>query len=144
MSTFLVSYINKKKERITEGELRCEELEKYLTKVKAPKTIWLAEDSSGILSKVTYDSVTNQMVGLVLPIHQETGIPIKYSFTPKSSRDIEEYCKRPKSTLVHIVTAQPLKPNTPPFILQIFGINNKHTSRDIERRWAHTKNELLK
>lgn len=139
-----MSYINKKKVRITEGDLRCKELAEYLDKVRASKVVWFAEDSSGILSKVSYDSVSNQMVGLVLPTNSETGMPIKFSFTPKSAKDIEEYFKGSKSTLVHIVMAQPLKPNTPPFILQMFGIDNKHTSLDVARRWEFTKTELAK
>lgn len=141
---FSVSYINKNKKRIVEGELRCKELASFLEKVGAPRVVWLAEDGSGIVSKVSYDSSTNQLVGLVLPFHSETGIPISFTYKPKSVRDLEEFLKHPKSTHVYIIMAQPIKSNTPPFILQMYGTDNKFQAINVVRRWDHTIRELEK
>lgn len=137
-------YINKTKKRIVEGDLRCAELADYLDKVGSPRAVWLSEDGSGIVSKVAYDSSSNQLVGLVLPFHSETGIPIPFSFKPKSVDDMEQFLENPRSTHLYIVMAQPIKPNTPPFILQMYGTNNKFTANNVVSRWNHTERELEK
>lgn len=141
---YLVSHINKTKQRIVEGELRCKDLSSFLDKVNSPRTVWLYEDGSGIVPKVSYDSSSNQLVGLVLPFHSETGIPVPFTYRPKSARDIEKFLNNPKSTHLYMIMAQPVKPNTPPFILQMFGTDNKFNSISVVRRWNHTIDELKK
>lgn len=49
--------------------------------------------------------------------------------------------KGEKSSLVYVVTAQPLN-CVPPFILQVYGTNNKFTAQNVHLRWQHTINEL--
>lgn len=58
------------KQRIKEGELRCQELKDYLTRINAPSTVFICEDASGVIKKVVYDPRSNQLIGLVLPINQ--------------------------------------------------------------------------
>lgn len=58
------------KQRIKEGELRCQDLKDYLTKINAPLTVYISEDASGIIKKVVYDARSNQLIGLVLPTNQ--------------------------------------------------------------------------
>lgn len=124
--------------------MRCEELADYLKKVNAPMQVWLSEDGSGVVSKVQYDSTTNQLVGLVLPMDKK-GMPISFSFTPQSIGDIEKQIRdNSKSTLVHIVMAQPMMENVAPFILQVFGTDNKYKSIHVLLRWQHMKDELAK
>lgn len=48
----------------------------------------------------------------------------------------------PKSRLVNIVMAQPLDEKIPPFILQIYGTNNKITGKNVVDRWKIMKSEL--
>lgn len=123
--------------------MRCVELSQYLEKLNVPKKIWLSEDGSGIISKVSFDAKTNQMVGLVLPLHHATGIPIPFTYQPNTVAEIEQYLRHPKSTLNYIVMAQPIKENVPPFVLQIFGVDNTFSTEDVMKRWIHTKNELI-
>lgn len=40
--------------------------------------------------------------------------------------------------------AQPLKENIPPFILQIFGTDNKFTGKNVTKRWKYIRKELEK
>lgn len=138
---FLVYYINKDKQRIIEGELRATQLVEYLESIKSPKNIFLSEDGSGVIQKIVYDVHSNQLVGLVLPF-KSNGMPKMFSFEAKSTEDIEKYLQMPKSTLVYIIVAQPLKINASPFILQIFGTDNKFETADVLRRWAYTEIEL--
>lgn len=139
-----MKYISKRKQNIVEGQLRCSELAVYLDKLNAPKKVWISEDASGLVSKVQYDAKTNQLVGLVLPLDSK-GMPISYSFTPQSMVDIQKQIEEnPKSTLVYLVLAQPLKDNTPPFILQCWGTDNTFKSIHVLLRWQHMKDELAK
>lgn len=138
-----MKYIKTRKQKIIEGELRAEELCSYCEKMGAPKKVWILEDASAIISTVSYDSSTNQMVGLVLPIDHRTGMPIPFSFTPQSLEQIGKQIKQnEKSTLVYVVLAQPLLDNVPPFILQIYGTDNRFKSEDVMSRWRHTKDQL--
>lgn len=141
---FVVNRIHVHKERITEGKLRCKSLLEHLEKFKAPKTIFLSEDASGILKKVAFDSHSNQMIGLVLPLNEENGMPKVKQFLAETAEKMKEYLEMPQSSLVYIVTAQPLEENVPPFILQVFGTNNKFDNNAVSRRWEHTINELKK
>lgn len=140
-----MNYINQKDDKIREGELRCAQLATYLDKINAPKQIWLSEDGSGIVSKVSYDSSTNQLVGLVLPTCRRTGMPMSFTFTPQSINDIDEQIKHNrKSTHLYIVLAQPINDNVPPFILQAFGTDNTFKSCDVFLRWKHTRDQLAR
>lgn len=119
-------------------------MNEYLDEIKAPKQIFLSEDASGIVQNVTYDAYSNQLVGLVLPFNESNGIPTMFSFDAKSAEDIEKYLKLPQSKLVYIIAAQPLKFGASPFILQLFGTDNKFETSIVQSRWVYTKKELNK
>lgn len=139
-----MKHIHSEKDRIIEGELRCEQLSKHLELTKSPRAVFLSEDGSGIIKKVVYDSHTNQMIGLVLPFDEANGMPRTLSFIAKSEEDIRNYMKLPQSSLVYIIVAQPLKRNSPPFILSICGTDNKFQTDNILKRWKHIVKELKK
>lgn len=116
-----------------------------MERFKLPKCVWLCEDGSGIVQKVEYDPSSNQLIGLVLPLNENTGIPMSFSFMAKSAADIKKYIqKHPTAKLVYIVLAQPLKEKVPPFILQIYGTDNSFTANNVQHRWEHTIQELKK
>lgn len=137
-------YLQKHKLQISEGELRCAELKTYLEKINAPMFVWLSEDGSGIIQKCVYDVKSNKLVGINLPIDPKTGMPVSSKFIAKSLREIEVHMKNPLSYLVYIVLAQPVLPKSPPFVLQIFGTNNRFTAQDVMNRWRYTIAELEK
>lgn len=141
---FTVKHIQIDKVRIVEGDLRCEQLALHLERTNSPKAVFLSEDASGVVSKIVYDSNTNQLVGLVLPFDDKTGIPKSFSFKAESAEMIEEYMKLPQSILVYIVAAQPLKENSIPFILQVFGTDSKFDAKAVLKRWIFTESELQK
>lgn len=141
---FSVKHIQRNKERIVEGELRAEKLNNYLEEIKSPKHVFLSEDASGIVKSVVYDVYSNQLVGIVLPFNDTNGMPKMLSFEAKSAQDIEKYLSLPKSTLVYIMVAQPLEIGAAPFILQMFGTDNKFGTNEVLNRWAYTETELNK
>lgn len=141
---FVVNHIHVDKERIIEGELRCEKLRQHLENSNASKSVFLSEDGSGILQKVVYDSRSNQMIGIVLPINKDNGMPQIMTFKAESAEKMKEYLEKPLSKLVYIVVAQPLKEGVPPFILQLYGTDNKFDRNTVSKRWEHTVHELKK
>lgn len=139
-----MGYINENKSTVIEGELRIKELNHYLESLKLEKNVWISEDATGIVTKVEFDARTNQMIGLVLPVDPTTGMPIEMTYMATNEEEIKrnmQGCK--KSTHVYIVMAQPLK-NVPPFIIQIFGTDNKFSTQNVLLRWKHTRCELEK
>lgn len=130
-----------------EGEIRAKELHEYLVKRKLPMSVWLSEDGSGIVPKIDYNSANSQLVGQVLPIDEISGIPIKNTFMARSAEEIERHMTNDsvkKATLVYIIVAQPLKLNVPPFVLSIFGTDNKFKSDQVLARWQYTEAELAR
>lgn len=140
----LVRGISTNKSRIIEGRLRCKELSEYLNKLGVIKRVWLAEDATAITVRVTYDPITDQLVGLTLPISDETGCPVSLSYEAADAETIKKHLKNKSSKSVYLVLAQPIDESVPPFVLQIFGTNSEFTSKDILRRWQYTKDELQK
>lgn len=140
----IVHYINESKQRVIEGKLRCNELLEYLQNMNAPLIVWLSEDATGVVPKIEYDSTFNQLSGLVLPIDQSTGMPIPQSFLARSSEEIASNMNKPMSCHVYIVMAQPLKENVPPFLLLMYGTDNKFKSTDVLQRWKFIQKELKK
>lgn len=139
-----MSYIAKDKCKILEGELRLKELIEYLDKYELPKFVWISEDATGIVSKVEYDAQSNQLTGLVLPLHEQTGNPIAFSYLASSADEIRNSVEKEKSTHVHLVLAQPLVEGVPPIIIQIFGTSNKYRANHVSKRWNTLEDSLNK
>lgn len=136
-----VNYISSNKCRIVEGELRAKELSEYLDKLGVAKHVWICEDATGIVSKIQLDPQTNQMVGLVLPM-DSSGIPKAFTFLASSADKMHKLMQHPKSTHLYLVLAQPLVKNVPPFILQLYGTDNKFKTEHVWRRWDYTVQHL--
>lgn len=105
--------------------------------------VWLSEDATGITQKVVYDVSSNQLVGIVLPL-DVNGMPVLYSYKAQSIADIERFMRKPKSSHAYVKMAQPIKAKTPPFLLQIYGNDNKFRASDVLNRWKFVKFELEK
>lgn len=65
-------YVRASNCHMTEGILRCEELDVYLKQRKQPPIVSLSEDATRMVGKVQYDSNSNQLVGFHLHTLQET------------------------------------------------------------------------
>lgn len=104
--------------------------------------VFLSEDSSGIVKKVVYNSKSDQLIGLVLPIDNKNGMPIPRMFKADSPESIKRHLENPQSSLMYVVVAQPLKEKVAPFVLQLFGTDNRFKTEDVLKRWIHTEKEL--
>lgn len=137
-----MGYIQKYKSRFIEGDLRINELIDYLNSLNLEKYVWLSEDATAIVTKVEFDPKSNQMVGLVLPTNSLNGMPIPFSYVASSEEEIYKNMNHNKSTIVYVVMAQPIEKNVPPFVLQLFGSDNKFETQNVLLRWKHTRTEL--
>lgn len=135
---------HKTKDRVNEGELRCKQLKEHLMRTKSPNAVFLSEDASGIVKKIVYDQVSDQLVGLVLPFDEKTGMPIRLSFKADTIEKFKEYIELAKANYVYAIVAQPLGPNATPFILQLYGTDNKFDAVSVIKRWKFTEQELKK
>lgn len=110
--------------KVIEGILRCEELLQYLKERQLPLVVSLSEDATRIEERVQYDSNTNQVIGFVLPISEETGMPIPYSFKARNADEIFKHfgSGNQAAHFVNVFMAQPLA-KVAPFCLLIFGSN---------------------
>lgn len=138
------TYISDNKSKVIEGQLRIEGLVEYLERLNLPRKIWICEDATGINGTIEYDSSSNQLVGKVLPLDANTGMPVSFSFLARSADEILKNSSGTTSSLVYVVLALPLMPKIPPYILQIYSTDNKFTSQDIKHRWKYICEELKK
>lgn len=134
------SYLHNNGPAIVEGEMRCDQLKKYLEERNLPMVVWISEDATRITGRLQYDPGTNQVVGLVLPLN-ENGLPKTFSFIASSAGTMEKHvtnntvallvCKFENFSLAptilnffkmqaYVIMAQPLALNTEPFCLQLY------------------------
>lgn len=134
----------------TEGVVRSDELLQYLNHLKLPKIVALSEDATRFINRIQYDSRTNQLVGFVLPLGEDS-MPIAGFNKARSAAEIEKCFynretgkEKKRASYVNVVMAQPLVPGIPPFCLLLFGTDTKYKSDDIAKRWQFIRNELKK
>lgn len=131
--------IQSSNDTIIEGEIRADILKGFLTKRKLCPQIWLSEDATKIVNKIEYDSTTDQIIGLVLPIDQN-GMPVKFSFRTENVAKLQHsLLNYTKAEYVYTVMARCLNVNTPSFCLSLFGTDNKFTTGQVLKRWSYTE-----
>lgn len=120
---------------VEEAVVRVTELKTYLQKQDLPMAVWISEDGTRITGRVQYNAGTNQMVGLVLPLHAETGMPINGKFVVDSAEDIaNNFANGSISNYAYVIMAQPMADNVAPFCLCMFGTDNVFKAEDVVRR----------
>jgi hypothetical protein len=62
-------------DRIKEGVIRLAELKSFLQSRNLALKIWFSEDATRIMPRIEYDTASNELVGLVLPI-MENGVKV--------------------------------------------------------------------
>lgn len=138
-------YIGEMHGNLVEGELRCEGLAQYLKIRNLAPLVSLSEDATRINGRVQYDSVLNELIGFVLPIHAETGMPVSHSFPARNCEEIIKHFSKSHSVanFVNVIMAQPLA-NIRPFCLLLFSSDNKYRAEDVINRWKFIASELAK
>lgn len=115
---------------------------KYLNQHNAGNDVWICEDGSGLIPKVLYDPASDELIGMTLPIVNGTGCPKRFESTTSNEEEIKKFCSMTKSSHVYLVLAIPLKEGVPPYILQLYGTDNRFNSENVVNRWNYTIEEL--
>lgn len=127
---------------ILEGELRIQELKKFLKDNNLPTKLWVSDDSTGLVNRIRYDRKTNKVVGFVLP-YDDNGMPKSNSFLATSAKAIENYFKKEKpARLLYTSIVQPLAKNAPFFCLLMNGTDDKYDFEIVCRRWLYIRKRL--
>lgn len=140
----LQTRVNKDYSIIKDGEFRFNQLLHYLQKHSYPKIIAVGEDATRVISRIDYDSCTDQLVGFVLPV-DGNGLPIQNSFTASSVDVIENHFLNGNvAKYAFTYMAQPLSRNASPFVLACFSSSNQFTAELVLQRWRHIQVECAK
>lgn len=134
-------YILRPDHALIEGQLRNEELLVYLQERNQPLWVSLSEDSTRIENRIEYDPHTNQLIGFVLPINEENGMPQPFIYKAESAGQIIEHFDAPISESLTTIIAQPLG-GASSFCLMLFGSDNRYTAIHVSKRWKYIVNEL--
>lgn len=130
---------------MVEGVLRTKELAEYLNARDLEPFVSLSKDATRITGTIQYDSKTNQLIGFVLPINENNGMPIPYTYQARSATEILQHfvSESPVGHFVNVVMAQPLG-RVSPFCLLLFASDSKYTAENVADRWNFIVEELQK
>ena len=134
--TTLSYLINESSTNYTEAQFRFEFLERYHSSFG-----FCAEDTTGVIRKVEYDTSTNSFIGFTTPLVD--GIPSSKSFQADTFDEFKRiYRSNELAPLLNVHMFQSIPAadgaNVPrPFLLSAYGVNNRSTSIDIVRRWIY-------
>lgn len=136
-------YIQSSNCKIFEGIPRIDELYVYLTSRNLPLAVALSEDATRIIGRIQFDSTTNQLIGFTVPINEQTGMPVSFSFPARNAAEILSHFsnQNTSSQYLNVMMAQPLV-DVPPFCLLIYGTDNAYTTREVINRWKYIVTEL--
>ncbi|CAF4380457.1 unnamed protein product [Rotaria magnacalcarata] len=124
---------------LTEGHFDFNRVGDYFNSKKTTLA-FCAEDCTATVSKIVYDTQTDTFIGFPLPLDQN-GLPIAKLYSTDSFTCLENwYLNDPiaKSLGAHLI--QPLSSsleNTSPYLLAVYGTNNKFKSPDVIARWGY-------
>lgn len=130
-------YISETNDHVSEGVLRSIELLDYLKTRNLPFVVSLSEDATRISGRIQYDSKSNEIIGFVLPINKQTGMPIAHSFPARNAEEIFSHFKGGNSVahFVNVVMAQPLA-DAPAFCVLVYGSDSKYSAEDVINRYC--------
>ena len=91
------------------GLLDFDGLFKHMKKYKTTR-IMISEDATRLISKVTYDSKANSLVGLIGPTDPATGLPILDFFRVQLPSEIQRFLSQYKAAkFIQLIMAEPLE-----------------------------------
>jgi len=144
--TTLSTIFNQYREKFLEGEFRFDSMKSHFESMEV-KYAFGAEDCTGVIRKVCYDSWSNSFVGFC-PRLQNDGFPQLSSFVIESISDLEiAFETQSLSSLLNVCAIQPITSkgqHSSPFVLAAFGSDNKFETHHIIARWLKIFDESLK
>lgn len=130
-------YINSKEDFIyTQGALKIESCITYLRKCDYGVDIFLSEDMTKVKPRRRYCSYDDSIVGLVMPLDPDNGMPLldvfKFISIENSMALIEKY---KIAEYINVLMVQPIKPNSSPYCALIYGADSSYSFQLPMTRW---------
>ncbi|CAF3917309.1 unnamed protein product [Rotaria magnacalcarata] len=113
---------------------------------KKLKFVYAAEDCTSVISKITYNTRSNNFTGFVPPL--KGGLPQINTFSTESFAELQHWFST--VSMSHLLNAHMIQPATStsdscaPFLLSAYGTDNCFTAQDIVLRWVNIVNECTK
>lgn len=124
-------------EPIVEGQLQTKQVSENLERLKLSKYIWISVDETKIQPAITYDSRSDSIMGLKLPVDvNQMPVPDFYKFK-NVTETIENLEKYPKSSYASLMLATTLDRNSQSFTLMLTGTDLKETGEMQFTRWNY-------
>lgn len=141
IATILRYLYDKKPPR--EGELSIESFVKFNKGNDETVYVWASEDDTRLVEGLTYNSLSDTIVGLCLPTDEDTGCP-KVDFFKFISIDAVKYYVREfaPANFAKILVLRPLSKGSKPFILAVYGTRGSDNFEMTMKRWEHVKISL--
>ncbi|CAF1363449.1 unnamed protein product [Rotaria sordida] len=134
--------------QLKESDFRFNSLKDYLELIDS-NHVFVSEDSTGVVSSVSYDSKNNGFVGFSPRL--VNGVPLVDQFQTNSYTELQKWFEEfDKSSLITVNLIEPILKNlsslvhSRPFIISSYGTNNKYTAVDVLRKWMFMYNECKK
>lgn len=128
-----------KQESIIEGQFRFEPIKERIVERKENVFVVVAEDETKIEDRLRYNSRTNDVMGLELPLTGE-GIPERGVFKFTSLKKIKEVLEStPKTSYAKLMTVRTLGKNSSVYTLVIYGTTNSDNASDTLARFAFVR-----
>lgn len=127
--------------RMHEAEFRFEAMLDHFN-LMSSNLAFAAEDCTGVVAKVVYDSISNAFIGFNTPIKR--GKPTSNHSQTDSFTELQRWFKeKRKSTSINLHMVQPLFASSSsssdrvsrPFLLSAYGIDGTFTAEDVLNRW---------
>lgn len=145
--TTVKNILRKSSNRMYEGQFYFDSMANHFSSTGSILA-FAAEDCTGVVSKVTYDSSSNSFVGFATPM--DNGYPQFSYYKTDSYQELETwFIENKKSSFINAHIVQPISSSssavkTPSsFILSAYGVDNTFTSDDILARWLWIYDQSL-
>ena len=137
--TTIKAALNKSSNRMYEGHFYFDSMANHFSSTGSTFA-FAAEDYTGVIGKVTYDSSSNSFVGFATPMTNTH--PQAAHFQTDSNQELETwFAERKKSSLINANVLQPIPASSSPhkvpspFILSAYGVDSSFTSDNVLARW---------
>ncbi|EFX70567.1 hypothetical protein DAPPUDRAFT_328025 [Daphnia pulex] len=119
---------------VPEGVVNVKYLKDFLIQNNLPLIVSISEDCTAIVSQRNYDSASNSVMGVSLPMEANGLRNHRRAVVTDIKSIVDVFEEFPRATLVLVVMAQPLVDSIPPIRILSFCTDNKFTAEDVKAR----------
>ena len=146
-TTTIRSMMSNSSLRLQEAEFRFDTMQDHFA-TNGSVLAFAAEDLTGVIAKVIYDSNSNSFVGFDTPIKNARPSPRHYQTDSYAELQVW-FEEQPKAAYVNAHVVQPLRNSSadkilPPFVLAAYGVDGTFTAEDVLNRWLWIYEEAKK